>query len=187
MWSTVSTKEVLVISFMSLLKLGSLISAAFLVKLEPSTGAVPLDVQVVQVVVVVVVVVVQFAQGATDDESVLGFLIRVGPVVAVALAVPAVDVHVGQGTDGSAGVVVEPGVSFFVGVVPVATSVAVAVQFVQGVPVAEPGFLIRLVSIVPGFVVDVASVAPVVPAVPVAPTVPASLQVVQAAPVAGSV
>lgn len=182
------------ISFMSLLKLGSLISADFLVKLELSTGAVPaslavpLDVQVVQVVVVVVVVVVQFAQGATDDESVLlGFLIRVGPVVAVALAVPAVDVHVGQGADGSAGAVVEPGVSFFVGVVPVATSVAVAVQFVQGVPVAEPGFLIRLVSIVPGFLVDVASVVPVVPAVPVAPTVPASLQVVQAAPVAGSV
>lgn len=161
-----------------------------MVKLESLTGAVPasltvpLDVQVVQVVVVVVVVV-QFAQGATDDESVIGFLIRVGPVVAVALvAVPAVDVHVGQGADGSAGVVVEPGVSFFVGVVPVTTSVAAAVQFVQGVPVAEPGFLIRLVSIVPGFLVDVASV---VPAVPVAPTVPASLQVVQAAPVAGSV
>lgn len=154
----------------------------------PASLTVPLDVQVVQVVVVVVVVVVQFAQGATDDESVIGFLIRVGPVVAVALAaVPAVDVHVGQGADGSAGVVVEPGVSFFVGVVPVATSVAAAVQFVQGVPVAEPGFLIRLVSIVPGFLVDVASVVPIVPAVPVAPTVPASLQVVQAAPVAGSV
>lgn len=153
----------------------------------PASLTVPLDVQVVQVVVVVVVVV-QFAQGATDDESVIGFLIRVGPVVAVALvAVPAVDVHVGQGADGSAGVVVEPGVSFFVGVVPVTTSVAAAVQFVQGVPVAEPGFLIRLVSIVPGFLVDVASVVPVVPAVPVAPTVPASLQVVQAAPVAGSV